>query len=177
MVRILVLALSSWTFAACSYSPADPGQCKLQCNNSIIMGNDPVFSVRLKSAIPSFSCGATKAGSPIPGIRADFLTGEAILDQGGMEVAIRPVPNISVEPLVIGAVATVEGAEADSAYRGIATPRENWCSDACGVTSIQVVGLCPDAGTTSDLTIQLHSGAVYSEVAKFPIETRVPEAN
>ncbi len=178
MVLKILLALSVFALASCSYTPEDPGQCKLQCSKAIIVGNEPVFSMKLKSAIPATMCGPKNLDAEesrrVP-IRADFLIGESILDQTGQEIAVRPVPNISVEPVIIGAVAPGINAETSPNYQGIQTPRNNWCSDACGVVSLSVVGRCPEIDTTSDVTVQLHSGALYSEPATFSISTKDPE--
>ncbi|RYZ65516.1 MAG: hypothetical protein EOP09_14130 [Proteobacteria bacterium] len=163
---------------ACSYTPEDPGQCKLQCSKAIIVGNEPVVTMKLKSAVPATMCGPKNLESEearrVP-LRADFLVGESILDQAGEEISVRPIPNISVEPVIIGATAPGINSETSPNYQGIQTPRNNWCSDACGVVSISVVGRCPEIDNASDVTVQLHSGAVYSDPATFSIETKDPE--
>lgn len=172
-----ILLLPSLFLISCAYQPEDAGQCKLVCGSAIIGANDPSMSIKLKSAVPETTCTAAAAGQPITnGYRTSFLIGESILDQSGEEVAVRPVPNISVEPVIIGGVATIEGGDPDPKYAGIKTPRSNWCSDACGVVSIDFVPLCPGLGLKTEVTVQLHSGALFSEPAAFPISTEDPAA-
>jgi len=160
---------------ACSYQPEDPGQCKLICGSAIIGGNNPEFSIVLKTAKITTECGATAAGSPSGPYRAEFLIGEAIKDQNGADAGVRPVPNISVEPIIVGNRPTVNNEnDTDSRYKGLLTLKDNWCSDACGVVTMDTVGLCPAVGGSDELSIQVHSGALFSDPASFPISTKEP---
>ncbi len=163
--------------SACSYQPEEPGQCRLICGGAIIGGNNPEFSIVLKTAVIQTECGTTLAGSPVGPYRTEFLIGEAIKDQNGNSAGVRPVPNISIEPIIVGSRPTVSNEnDADSRYKGLLTLKDNWCSDACGVVTLDTVGLCPGAGASDQLSIQIHSGALFSDPANFQITTKAPEA-
>lgn len=174
LLRLAALSLVLFS-PACSYQPEDAGQCKLTCGSAIIGGNDLTMSITVKNETPTVACAATAAGMPTGGYRSMFLIGESIKDQAGQEVAVRPVPNISIEPIIIGQRATIENGETDPAYQGIRTPRSNWCSDACGVVSLESVPLCPPPGISTEYSVQVHSGALFSEPAVYEISTEEPD--
>jgi len=161
------------TLSACSVTPEDPGQCALVCGNSIITGNDVPFHIDLKTPIVDTECPVGGAGAPVGPLRTAFLIGEDILDQAGESAGVRPVPNISIEPLIIGTRPKVNNEnDADTRYQGLLTLKENWCSDACGVVLLDTVASCPGPGGDSSLTVQIHSGALFSAPAIFPISTK-----
>ncbi len=173
------LILSS--IVACSYQPEDPGQCKLTCSSAIIGGSDAtgdqaIFQFELKTVPPAYTCAAGSVGQAIQGARAGFVLYENLFAQDGTSIiSKRPVPNISIEPMVNGAMADIDNGETNPAYRGIRTPRSNWCTDACGVATMEIVPVCPPQGMTSENTLQLHSGSLFSESAKFPVSTEEPD--
>ena len=177
-IKFFVLVMSFLSLAmaaACSYQPEDPGQCKLVCGSAIIGGNNPEFSIALKTGVVKTECGATAAGSAVGPYRTEFLIGESIKDQNNAAAGVRPVPNISIEPIIVGNRPTVNNEnDTDSRYKGLLTLRDNWCLDACGVVTLDTVGQCPGVGASDQLSIQLHSGALFSEPALFNIETKEP---
>lgn len=177
-VTLLTLLFFTFSFlAACSYQPEDPGQCKLVCGSAIIAGNDPQFSIELKTGLVATECGTAMAGNAVGPYRTEFLIGEAIKDQNGANAGIRPVPNLSIEPIVVGNRPTVNNEnDADSRYKGLLTLRDNWCSDACGVVTLDTVGLCPGPGASDELSIQIHSGALFSNPAVYKIATKAAAA-
>lgn len=168
--------------AACSYQPDDPGQCKLVCSNAVIAGNDEkgdglqVMKILNKGALPATTCEAAAAGMAVGTYRSVFVVGEALLDQTGKEVGFRPTPYISIEPLLVGGRANVQNGETNPAYQGIMTPRSNWCSDSCGVVSLDTVPTCPPPGMNTEYSVKVHSGALFSEPANYSISTKDLEA-
>lgn len=172
--RLLPLFFLLLTLNACAYEPEDPGQCKLTCESAIIGANDLQMSIKVKSEIPAVTCQIANAGQPVGGMRASFLIGESIKDQNGNEIAVRPVPNISVEPIIVGVTANIGNGETNPAHQSVVTPRANWCSDACGVVAMEFVPLCPGPASTTDAILQLHSGALFSDPATFKISTESP---
>jgi hypothetical protein len=193
--------------SGCAVSPENPGQCALNCSKSVILGSDPTFQIKLISAVPKFTCatGLTQEVDFNGPVMAQFV----VLDRdaapaGGDMVGAgtgyngTPVPNISINPLVLGIVSiprthpenvqiyqagqtlpdgTVATGQTYYPYRylGISTPKSNWCSDSCGVVTMEFVPVCPVAGATNNVSMQVSSGSVTSEVANFEIYT--PEAN
>lgn len=172
LLSISILAMTSIT--ACSYQPEDPGQCKLVCGSAIIGATE--FKIQRKTDVVATECGVAAAGSPVGPYRTQFMVGDPILDQGGQEIGIRPVPNISIEPIIVGSRPTVNNEnDNDSRYKGLLTLKDAWCSDACGVVTLDTVGLCPGPGASDQLSIQIHSGSLYSESAIFSITTQEEE--
>jgi hypothetical protein len=172
---ILLLA-AAFSLVSCSYQPEQAGLCKLVCGGSIIGANDSVVSMELMTPVVSTVCGVSAAGSASGPYRTAFLIGEAVLDQNGESTSTRPMPNISIEPLIIGNRANANNEnDADSRYQGIVTAKDNWCSDSCGVAILDTMSLCPPPGGSSELSVQIHSGAKFSDPAKFPISTKEPE--
>ncbi len=170
------LSLATLLLGACSYQPEDAGQCALVCGNSIITGNDQPVSISLKTPIVQTECATALAGTAVGPFRTGFLVGEAILDQSGNPAGVRPVPNISIEPLLIGNRPIVNNEnDADTRYRGLLTLKQNWCSDSCGVVMLDTIGQCPGVSGSDELTIQIHSGALFSDPASFPITTKAPD--
>lgn len=183
MVRVwqLFTLLAALLQGACSYKPEDPGQCKLVCSGAVIAGNDEagdglqVMKILSKGVTPAVECPTAMASMPVGTYRSIWVVGEALLNQEGKEVGFRPTPSISVEPLIVGARAVVENGEKDPAYQGVVTPRSNWCSDACGVVSLDTVPLCPGAGSSTEYSVQIHSGALFSDKAIYGLSTKEAE--
>jgi hypothetical protein len=174
---IAMLSLAS----ACSVEPEDPGLCKLNCTNAIIGSNDVPLSMTLQTSTSTVTCAAGAAGQVINDpFFAQFLVAEAF-DTGGDTPGQRPVPFISVEPIVNGLRSDLPEHNPNveingnvftpARYKGIITPKDNWCSDTCGVVTVEVAAVCPPAGSSSEVTIQMHSGALYSDVATFTTTT------
>lgn len=187
MVRSrLVLALSSGilTMAACSVKPDEPGLCALKCGNAILGPADPGVKIKKLTADPELTCDKGLAAPQDFGpVQVQFLVAEEIQDPtkagadptaGGGEPPVRGIPFISIEPVVTGAVSPTtfpEGKENDSRYTGLRTAASNWCSDSCGVVTVELVPTCLTAGSVSTVNVQVHSGALYSESVGITVTT------
>lgn len=169
---------------SCSYKPEDPGLCKLNCTDAIIGSNDVPLSMSLKSNTNAITCSAAAAGQVINDpFFAQFLIAESF-DSGAEIPGQRPVPFISVEPIVNGLRSDLPEHNPNveingniftpARYKGIITPKDNWCSDSCGVVTLEVAAVCPPAGSSSDVSIQMHTGALYSDIATFTVTTLAP---
>jgi len=102
MLRYVLLGSLINLGAGCSYKPEDPGLCKLNCSSAIIGTNDIPLSMTLQSTTNSVTCAAGSAGQVISDpFFAQFLVAEAF-DSGSDTPGQRPVPFISVEPIVNG---------------------------------------------------------------------------
>jgi len=173
-----------WTVLGCLAllgCGADPqgfgGQCALNCANATIGSSD--FKIEVKSSAAKIQCAGTftetkKLDGPIA---VQFLVykDDPAPGQGGKTVRV-PVPNVSIEPLVTGLM-DYEATESDlkegsssSAFRysGIVTKGSDWCSDSCGVVTLEVQPLCV-SGATNSVNVQVHSGALYSDSAKIEV--------
>jgi hypothetical protein len=181
MLRYVLLVTLINLGAGCAYKPEDPGLCKLNCSSAVIGSNDLPLSMSLQSATNNVTCSAASAGQVISDpFFAQFLVSEAF-DAGVDQPGKRPVPFISVEPIVNGLRSDLPEHNPNveingniftpARYKGIITPKDNWCSDTCGVVTIEVAAVCPPPGSTSEISIQMHTGALYSDVATFTTTT------
>jgi hypothetical protein len=177
MLRYVLMMSLINVALGCSYKPEDPGLCKLNCSSAIIGSNDVPLSMKLQSATNSVTCSAAAAGQVINDpFFAQFLVAEAF-DAGGDTPGQRPVPFISIEPIVNGLRSDLPEHNPNveingniftpARYKGIITPKDNWCSDTCGVVTVEVAAVCPPPGSSSEISIQMHSGALYSDIATF----------
>ena len=97
---------------------------------------------------------------------------------------IVPVPTVSMEPVISGImsdnpehnpnVVIENGVFTPARYKGIVTPQENWCSDACGVVTMEVFADCPEVGETTEVKAQVHTGALFSDEATVQVTTQEP---
>lgn len=170
---VLAILLFNLLVASCSAKPEDPGMCALKCGGAIIGPNDPEFAIESMTEGPKLQC--KKGSSDDAGtVVVRFRVVEKI-DNGADEDKRprRPVPNISIDPLVTGILGDhmPEGSE-EPRYKGVTTPVENWCSDSCGVVTLDVVPKCiPDAGAQNKVTVQVSSGALASQPVEIMVET------
>lgn len=184
MVRsqlVLALNLGILTLAACSVKPDEPGLCALKCGGAILGPADPGVKIKKLTQDPQLTCDKGLAAPQDFGpIQVQFLVAEEVGDvtgaggDGGGEPAMRGIPFISIEPVVTGAVSQTtfpEGGENDSRYSGLRTARSNWCSDSCGVVTVELVPTCLTAGSVSTVNLQVHSGALYSEAVEITVTT------
>ncbi len=183
-MRMLINLLLVLGLGACSYEPEDPGLCKLNCSKAIIGGNDRPMKFELKTTTQDITCAAQAAGEALSEpLLTHFLVYESYndgLEDGGK----RPVPSLSIDPIVNGLRSelpehnpnvVINGDTFTPArYKGIVTPKSNWCSDSCGIVTLEVFPRCPPPGTTSEVGIQIHTGALYSNEAVFSISTEDP---
>ena len=91
---------------------------------------------------------------------------------GSGDTMTTTVPNVSIEPQVIGLVDTSIGS---GSYLGVKTPTTDFCSDSCGIVSVTIVGVCPSA-QSSEITVGIRSGALSTESpAKITFQSETDE--
>ncbi|SME93289.1 hypothetical protein [Pseudobacteriovorax antillogorgiicola] len=175
----------SWLFASaillysCSEEPEDPGLCNLNCSSAIIGPIEGSIEIMAQSSGVTCAAGAqlTALNDPL----TFYFRMIETFDNDGTD-KILPKPSVSIEPIVNGLMSeeaihnpnvVIDGDTFTPArYKGIITPSSNWCTDACGVATIEVFPLCPPAGETSTVNVQIHSGALFSEPASVTIQTQ-----
>ena len=183
-----IITFLSFGLFTCSAPPdpnAPPGFCSLNCAGAVIAGNET--NIRLIGASDgeeiTVNCQATEAGSSyfskIP-IRFSFeknaspLPAETIPGdkQGLPESASNTNPNrqtvvplggVSFEVAVIGGSMSTDAAEANPSdpndyYRGILTPQDEWCTDTCGVGTLEIKPKCEQ--DQNDILLLVRSGNV-----------------
>lgn len=164
----------------CAEEPEDPGLCRLSCGKARI---GPIEAeIRAVQITQDLVCPVAAALQPLSEpLMFQFVVSETIDGTLIGEDHVVPLSNVSFDPIVIGFRSglpehnpnvTIEGdVYTPSRYKGIVTPSDNWCSDACGVATVEIVPVCPPPGESSEIGVQIHSGALYSESYEVTIST------
>ncbi len=99
------------------------------------------------------------------------------------------IPNMAIEPIVLGGILSIKETAQEFKvtnpdtneeevepyeYVGVVTPKDQWCSDSCGVIALQIWPKCV-GGITNNIALAVHSGSLYSEVVGLPIEAKKRE--
>ena len=165
--------------SSCSEEPEDPGLCSLNCSKAIIGPVEANIDIMAQSA--GVTCAAAAANTSLTDPLTFYFRVADVFENDGGE-RILPIPNVSIEPVVNGIMSelpehnpnvVIEGNTFTPArYKGIITPQSNWCSDACGVATMEVFAVCPPPGETTTVSVQLHSGSLFSEPATVTIQTQ-----
>lgn len=178
----LILLITKLT-SSCSVKPEKPGLCALKCGGAIIAPRDPGFSITPLSQPGTLKCSAAgdfgvvqvqfliaektgdsaAAPDPTAGVGAGLMLADTVRET--------TVPSISFEPVIYGAMSpnTKPEDNDETRFQGVVTPAANWCSDSCGVMSLELVPTCvPDE--TNEVSIQAHSGALYSDPVKMSVD-------
>ena len=158
-----------------------PGNCTLSCSNAII-GSPGEYDIEPAGDISSinYNCGKLKESVAFPKpVRIHFRvlrTVERFKDTNDpTRDRPHPIPYISFEPAIIGVLNTnvagydendaecSSGTAASTSPRcGVWTPQEQWCTDSCGLATIEVWPVCV-AGFTNEVTVSLHSGSLFTK--------------
>ena len=175
--RKLFISLSLLLITACSQEPDDPGLCSLSCNKAIIGPTQGV--IETKPSIDEVVCGPAAAGQVIDPMQFNFVITESVQTDAGDQLV--PLQSVSIEPIVTGPVSSLPehnvNVQIDGdtftpiRYKGIATPSSNWCTDTCGVSTLEVASVCPAPGVSTTLSVGIHSGSLFSEPATVTIST------
>jgi len=175
LIGVLITLLT-----ACSEEPEDPGLCSLNCNKAII---GPIEAQILAvQATQNIVCPASLALGPVPDpLLFQFVissTYDTIIDPTSKQM---PLPSVSIEPIALGLRSSLPEHNPNvsingniftpARYKGIVTPASNWCSDSCGVVAVELVALCPPPGESSDITVQIRTGSLFSEPYNVTVST------
>jgi len=178
---------------ACSATVDDefPGVCELKCEgSSIASSNDmrmkPAFNLENITCIGNLAQGAvTELSGPVTitmiaekprnlKYKSPFETGEETPGANWQAAG-----GLSFEPIISGIMAGARTSPENATvtgdivspfkYAGIVTPKSEWCTDTCGIATIEVWPSCV-GGVTVPTTIQFHSGALFSDLIEFEIK-------
>ena len=149
---------------------SDSAQCPLNCSNAINASGSEAFSLRWKNDTISYNCSANQQGRDLTPIRLQFQ----LLSNDGDNVPgsfIRFDPKASGLRSIdaaeaAGNVSLIEGTsdEYDAPeYFGVATPQDEWCTDACGIGTINFVPRCPANGESGDVSMRISSGTFFPD--------------
>lgn len=167
--------------SSCSAESEDPGLCNISCSGSII---GPVEAeIELMGQSSGVTCQASEAGTALSSPLTFFFRVVEKVDFEGVEQLL-PKPSVSIDPIVNGLMSSeaihnpnvvldqASNAYSPARYQGIITPQSNWCSDSCGVVTMEVYPICPPAGETSTVDVQIHTGSLFSESASVVVQTQ-----
>ncbi len=165
------------TFLAsgCGVSPAGaPGQCALKCSSAKI-GDSIGMKVTPLNVLEKFVCSG-QGDFERPVVLSFKVTNSVSGSSYGkkaedkVDVAVGGVSFLaetSGSVFSVGKSSTENGTFSDgnktfspSQYAGIATPKSEWCTDDCGVLTIQVWPQCPPAGMDLNGTLVVRSGSL-----------------
>lgn len=184
MLRAYITIALAFVLNACeatSTIPADAGLCSLNCSEAIIGPVEGVILAQNEGA--SITCSAPAANEPLSDpFTYYWVLSDQVPDPANPEVTrTAPIPTVSIEPVISGSMSELEQHNPNvvidgttftpARYKGIITPKTNWCSDACGVITIEVFPVCPPQGQATEVVAQVHSGALFSEAISAEITT------
>jgi hypothetical protein len=144
-----LMLFSLATFSACS-APQDgnfPGYCRLSCSKtSLAASNFTIDSILFPTGI---ACASDEGSSNRRNLK--WVIRSPITRVDGSEVVMeRPAIEFNLR---FGGNGPSE----------IITPESEWCSDSCGVASVEVEDACPPAGSlTYEYSALILSGAIGS---------------
>lgn len=164
-----------FAFTSCG-SKSETALCELRCGNAIIGDSTNHLLTAISPSRNVVCSGLGSTERPFPGLFTveDTSAASSIFDGG--EPSPRRTPGISLRPIVDGNLdacathpsnGTVEdmgtaGCSVDPfEVHGISTPRADWCTDTCGVATLQYVPFC--SGIEGTTVIRAQSGGLFSD--------------
>ena len=91
-----------------------------------------------------------------------------------------PLAGIAFEPIIFAGLMAGEKTATENAtvgadgtvspfkYAGIVTPSTEWCTDSCGVASVEIWPLCVQ-DIDNEISVGIHSGALYAPELKLTL--------
>ena len=167
-----IVLFFTWLLAGCAGEPdpgGNPGNCRLTCSGSkiasksmqILWQHDPGGSGDI-----SVNCNGVE-DKAVRSVPLRFL-----VDKPGEDINVKdeseeqdrlPVSGISFEVVVVSG--HMQGTNADDPqdkYNGVDTPMDEWCTDACGVGSVDVSPKC--LKEAQDVIILVRSGSISKKI-------------
>jgi hypothetical protein len=166
--------------SGCGVSPSgDPGQCALKCSKAKI-GDSLNMMVTPINIPEKFTCIdgpglferpvvlSFRVTNKVPGAAYGKKDGETVdVAVGGLSFLAETSGGV----FAVSKSSTENGTfDSDaktvftpSQYAGIATPKSEWCTDECGVLTIQVWPQCPPPGYDLNGTLSVRSGGLAPE--------------
>ena len=139
--------------STCAGKVEGPADCPVDCSNAINAMADTEITELVPG--PTINC----HGSVVP--KVVELSFKIVATSGGGGAAI-PRPSISVRPIFNGSYDPSRNDHEEVEYKGIETPKSQWCSNACGVATIKIWPQCEE-GATRTHTLSIISGPVISK--------------
>ncbi|MEZ4742696.1 MAG: hypothetical protein R3B45_09645 [Bdellovibrionota bacterium] len=170
----------------------NPGICDIRCDGASL-GSASDMRFRILSPIEDIACIGNLAAGSIAEISTPvtirmiaerprkLIYNSPFGDNASSDYsAWQSVGGISFQPVISGIMSpnryndenvTVaeDGAITPAEYVGITTPKSEWCTDTCGVATIQIWPACAGGGASIPVSIQLQSGSLSSDAMSFTV--------
>ena len=146
------------TLHTCAGEVEGPADCPVDCGNAI----PAVMGTTIKPLVGGVTINCH--GSVVPKVvELLFLVTAASTAGGGAhgggEIARQ---SISYRPVFNGSYDPTRNDHEEAEYKGIDTPKDEWCSSSCGIAKINIWPQCEE-GTTLTHSLYVISGNVASE--------------
>ena len=151
-----VLIFLAIFLSTCAGKIEGPADCPVDCSNAI----NAMSETKITALVPSVTINCH--GSVVPKVVELLFKIEATSGKTGGGGAAIPRPSISYRPLFNGSYDPGHNDHEEVEYKGIATPKSQWCSSACGVAKINLWPQCEE-GATRTHTLSIISGPIASE--------------
>ncbi len=140
------------------------GYCRLSCTETSLAASDYKFAKKISPG--GFSCALDEVDAGVVGIAKWLVTapidriggagGSAEVERSGIAFNV----DFGGDPRFIDT--TPAGNTDEPGHLGVITPQSEWCSDSCGLATVEVSGTC-SADKDIDYSLILNSGAAVSE--------------
>lgn len=149
---LCVLFFLSMLLSTCAGKVDGPADCPVDCSNAI----NATVGMEIKSLTGEGDVIINCHGSVVPKVVELLFKVET-----SSKAALHP--SISYRPVFNGSYDPSRNDHEEAEYKGIETPKDKWCSSACGVVTVNVWPQCEE-GIVREHTLSVISGPVASEV-------------
>ena len=157
--RVIVLLVISGVLNTCAGDVEGDADCPRDCSNSI--NATPMMSFNNLTQGIGLDCRGVPEGHQTS-VEALFqVTGQGA---GGQEEDL-PKASIAIRPVMPQICISNQGegtGDNEEQYRCVETPKDEWCSNECGLISVKFTVAC-SGGTTRTASLHLASGGQVSK--------------
>ena len=160
-----------WSCSQTHPVATEDGLCgALDCSNARLLSPDGSFSIEplFESSLGGLECKIPDTVADELKISGPYLYKFKISSSAGgggegeSSTSGRVLPNVKVNIFTVGGVFSDIGdhnpfADNPEEYNGIATPVTEWCSDDCGILSVEVFLKCPPEGVEAKGNLNISS--------------------
>lgn len=155
---VVVVTLLTISLNTCAGKVEGPAECPIDCSNAI--------NATAHTTVTALVTGVTVycQGSVVPKVVELLFKIDAPSGEGSPQGARPSVPrsSISFRPVFNGSYDPSRNDHEEAEFKGIATPKDKWCSSKCGLAKINLWPQCEE-GVTWKHQFYLTSGPVVSE--------------
>ena len=173
LLKLPVLGLC-FLIGDCSADTDDRNFCSLSCGGAVVGSSN--FKIDPSVAEWNIACQRDVVGiQEITPFTVQFKVYKEVTQ--GNETRKIPVPNVAITPLVNGVLGTTQthaDLQGDTRFTGIKTSPEEWCTDSCGVFTMEVVPACVQEAE-NQITVVASSGFVSSDPLRINVVHEVQE--